>query len=183
MSRYKAGWAVSRNDASCRAEHGELRKSGAGEGSRTPTPLRALGFESRSSASSDTPARGEHTPAAGWTGTASARLAPSKTHHAGVDPAQPARSGGPVLLAERAEVSHRAAERGQVQAGWPRRVLRACRMRPPSLDCESMSEVGRAIRVGDALPAVRLKTGSGEEVELAAWRGRPLVVVCVRYYG
>jgi hypothetical protein len=37
------------------------RESGAGEGSRTPTPLRALGFESRSSASSDTPARPQHT--------------------------------------------------------------------------------------------------------------------------
>jgi hypothetical protein len=46
-----------------------------------------------------------------------------------------------------------------------------------------MSEVARAIQVGDTLPAVRLKTGFGEEVELGAWRGRPLVVVCARYYG
>jgi peroxiredoxin len=41
----------------------------------------------------------------------------------------------------------------------------------------------RAIRVGDAMPTVRLKTGAGESVDLSVWHGRPLVVVCVRYYG
>jgi peroxiredoxin len=39
------------------------------------------------------------------------------------------------------------------------------------------------IRLGDALPAIRLTGGHGETVDLAAWRGRPLVLVCVRYYG
>ena len=46
-----------------------------------------------------------------------------------------------------------------------------------------MSPGPSAIQVGDALPAVRLKSGAGAEVDLTAWRGRPLLVVCVRYYG
>jgi peroxiredoxin len=40
-----------------------------------------------------------------------------------------------------------------------------------------------AIQVGGTLPGVRLKNGSGEEVELSVWRGRPLLLVCLRYYG
>ena len=46
-----------------------------------------------------------------------------------------------------------------------------------------MSQETPVIQIGDTLPPARLRTGSGEEVDLAAWRGRPLVVVCVRYYG
>jgi peroxiredoxin len=36
---------------------------------------------------------------------------------------------------------------------------------------------------GDRLPDLRLATGDGGEVALASLRGRPLLVVCVRYYG
>jgi hypothetical protein len=40
-----------------------------------------------------------------------------------------------------------------------------------------------AIQVGAMLPAIRLKTWTGEDVELAVWRGRSLLIVCLRYYG
>jgi hypothetical protein len=36
---------------------------------------------------------------------------------------------------------------------------------------------------GESLPAIALRTASGEAVDLARWRGQPLLVVCVRYYG
>lgn len=41
----------------------------------------------------------------------------------------------------------------------------------------------RSIDVGDVLPDVTLRTADGGELALATLRGRPLVVVCVRYYG
>jgi hypothetical protein len=46
-----------------------------------------------------------------------------------------------------------------------------------------MEPGSRAIRVGERLPAIALRTASGEAVDLARWRGQPLIVVCVRYYG
>jgi hypothetical protein len=46
-----------------------------------------------------------------------------------------------------------------------------------------MSGGPRVIDVGELLPPVPLMTASGEEVSLARWSGRPLLVVCVRYYG
>ena len=46
-----------------------------------------------------------------------------------------------------------------------------------------MGQGPRPIHLGEPLPAVALKTGSGEPEDLARWRGQPLLVVCVRYYG
>jgi hypothetical protein len=46
-----------------------------------------------------------------------------------------------------------------------------------------MNRGARAVDVGEPLPPVPLTTASGEEVTLARWSGRPLLVVCVRYYG
>jgi hypothetical protein len=46
-----------------------------------------------------------------------------------------------------------------------------------------MSGAARAIEVGQALPQVRLRSGWGADADLAVWRGRPLVIVCIRYYG
>jgi hypothetical protein len=46
-----------------------------------------------------------------------------------------------------------------------------------------MSDMARVVQVGEALPAVTLRTGSGDDVSPAAWLGRALVLVCVRYYG
>jgi hypothetical protein len=43
--------------------------------------------------------------------------------------------------------------------------------------------VSEVIALGEPLPGVRLRTGAGEAVDLAAWRGRPLLIVCLRYYG
>ena len=39
------------------------------------------------------------------------------------------------------------------------------------------------IGIGDALPDIRLRTPQGGELVLADLRGRPLVIVCIRYYG
>jgi peroxiredoxin len=36
---------------------------------------------------------------------------------------------------------------------------------------------------GQTLPDIRLHDGDGREVALAAFRGRPLLVVLIRYYG
>ena len=39
------------------------------------------------------------------------------------------------------------------------------------------------IAIGDRLPDLRLARGDGGALALASLRGRPLLVVCVRYYG
>jgi peroxiredoxin len=39
------------------------------------------------------------------------------------------------------------------------------------------------VAVGEILPDVSLRTGDGAEVRLASLRGRPLLVICLRYYG
>jgi peroxiredoxin len=39
------------------------------------------------------------------------------------------------------------------------------------------------IVIGDVVPDVPLQTSDGREFRLASLRGRPLLVVCVRYYG
>ena len=46
-----------------------------------------------------------------------------------------------------------------------------------------MSEIARVLQLGDLLPDIDLQTADGGELALASLRGRPLVVVCVRYYG
>ena len=39
------------------------------------------------------------------------------------------------------------------------------------------------LALGERLPDLRLRDGDGHEVALSRFRGRPLLVVCVRYYG
>jgi peroxiredoxin len=39
------------------------------------------------------------------------------------------------------------------------------------------------IAIGDVLPDVALRTSDGAELRLSSLRGRPLLAVCVRYYG
>ena len=46
-----------------------------------------------------------------------------------------------------------------------------------------MTEPDRPLALGELVPDVRLETSDGGELALSALRGRPLVVVCVRYYG
>jgi hypothetical protein len=46
-----------------------------------------------------------------------------------------------------------------------------------------MRPESRAIHLGEMLPDIALRSAWGEPVNLAGWRGRPLLVVCVRYYG
>jgi hypothetical protein len=46
-----------------------------------------------------------------------------------------------------------------------------------------MGQSADPIQIGDSLPAVVIQAASGEDVDLRAWHGRPLVLVCVRYYG
>jgi hypothetical protein len=46
-----------------------------------------------------------------------------------------------------------------------------------------MTHPERPIQIGDLLPGLSIRAASGEEVDLRAWRGRPLLVVCIRYYG
>jgi len=46
-----------------------------------------------------------------------------------------------------------------------------------------MSEIARVLQPGDQLPDVHPQTADGGELALASLRGRPLVIVCVRYYG
>lgn len=41
----------------------------------------------------------------------------------------------------------------------------------------------RPIAIGDVVPGVPLQTFDGREFRLSSLRGRPLLVVCVRYYG
>jgi len=46
-----------------------------------------------------------------------------------------------------------------------------------------MTEIARVLQPGELLPDIRLQTADGGELALASLRGRPLVIVCVRYYG
>ena len=46
-----------------------------------------------------------------------------------------------------------------------------------------MAQSARPIQIGDPLPAVLVKAASGEDVDLRTWGGRPLLAVCIRYYG
>jgi len=41
----------------------------------------------------------------------------------------------------------------------------------------------RGLAPGEELPDIALRAPDGAEVRLAALRGRPLVAVCIRYYG
>jgi peroxiredoxin len=41
----------------------------------------------------------------------------------------------------------------------------------------------RPLALGDPLPDLRLGTADGGEVAMATFAGRPLVIVCIRYYG
>ncbi|HMH49579.1 MAG TPA: hypothetical protein VK548_05055 [Candidatus Acidoferrum sp.] len=40
-----------------------------------------------------------------------------------------------------------------------------------------------SVRIGEPLPDVGLQTFDGHEIRLSSLRGRPLLIVCVRYYG
>jgi peroxiredoxin len=46
-----------------------------------------------------------------------------------------------------------------------------------------MSTPERPIALGEPLPDVALDNVDGGETRLSSLRGRPLVIVCVRYYG
>ena len=46
-----------------------------------------------------------------------------------------------------------------------------------------MSAPARALALGETLPDVSLQRFDGEPAVLSALRGRPLLIVCVRYYG
>ena len=46
-----------------------------------------------------------------------------------------------------------------------------------------MSEIARGLQAGELLPDLRLQTADGGELALASLRGRPLIIVCIRYYG
>ena len=39
------------------------------------------------------------------------------------------------------------------------------------------------VAIGDVVPDVALQTVDGAELRLSSRRGRPLLAVCVRYYG
>jgi len=39
------------------------------------------------------------------------------------------------------------------------------------------------LALGDRLPDISLTDGDGREVALSGFRGRPLLAVCIRYYG
>lgn len=39
------------------------------------------------------------------------------------------------------------------------------------------------IALGERLPDVSVQTADGADVALASLRGRPLLAVCIRYYG
>ena len=40
-----------------------------------------------------------------------------------------------------------------------------------------------AVAIGNVVPDVPLQTSDGAELRLSSLRGRPLLAVCVRYYG
>ena len=46
-----------------------------------------------------------------------------------------------------------------------------------------MTEIARVLQPGELLPDIRPRTADGGELALASLRGRPLIIVCVRYYG
>lgn len=46
-----------------------------------------------------------------------------------------------------------------------------------------MSQQDRPLTLGELVPDVRLESFDGGELALSTLRGRPLIVVCVRYYG
>jgi peroxiredoxin len=46
-----------------------------------------------------------------------------------------------------------------------------------------MTDRVRPIQIGEPLPALSVRAASGDEVDLRTWRGRPLLLVCIRYYG
>jgi hypothetical protein len=46
-----------------------------------------------------------------------------------------------------------------------------------------MSDRGRPLALGDVVDDVRLQTADGTALALSSLRGRPLLAVCVRYYG
>ena len=39
------------------------------------------------------------------------------------------------------------------------------------------------LALGDRLPELILADGDGRDIALSSFRGRPLVAVCIRYYG
>lgn len=39
------------------------------------------------------------------------------------------------------------------------------------------------LALGDRLPDLSLSDGDGRDVALSGFRGRPLLAVCIRYYG
>ena len=39
------------------------------------------------------------------------------------------------------------------------------------------------VGIGEPLPDMALQTSDGREFRLSSLRGRPLLIVCVRYYG
>ena len=46
-----------------------------------------------------------------------------------------------------------------------------------------MSAPDRPLALGERLPDISLRTFEGAELRLSSLRGRPLLAVCVRYYG
>lgn len=46
-----------------------------------------------------------------------------------------------------------------------------------------MSPHDHPMALGEVLPDVAIQTADGSELRLSTFRGRPLVLVCVRYYG
>ena len=46
-----------------------------------------------------------------------------------------------------------------------------------------MTAEARPVAIGDVVTDVPLRTFDGREVRLSSLRGRPLLAVCVRYYG
>ena len=46
-----------------------------------------------------------------------------------------------------------------------------------------MTAEARPVAIGDVLTDVPLRTFDGREFRLSSLRGRPLLAVCVRYYG
>jgi hypothetical protein len=59
-------------------------------------------------------------------------------------------------------------------------------LRPATVQCSLMAHdvaVPRTVALGDALPDLRLGTADGGGLALATLAGRPLVVICIRYYG
>jgi hypothetical protein len=46
-----------------------------------------------------------------------------------------------------------------------------------------VSTLVRPLALGEPLPPILLQTADGRELALSTLFGRPLVLVCVRYYG